>query len=122
MSKSLVFAIILAAACGGVYYYIHTNHIDLKSFFSGCECCHGDSGCSIDNKPNSVIQTKSNITTQPTVMENSNPTALATTQTNPKPQAEEMTNKNTLAIKTANPTKPLELQPLNKQLNTKAIN
>ncbi len=119
MLKTVIKLLILAAACAGVYYYVHSNHIDLKALFSSnCsgDCCHASSGCSIDNKPVDVRA----IDEAATPTEVLTPEAPKQPEFTPVEKAESVAMPNKTATEVAQPSKAPITEPLNKAINTKA--
>lgn len=117
MLKNVIKILILAAACAGVYYYVHSNHIDLKALFSSnCDCCHASSGCSIDNKPVDVRP----IDAATTPTEVLKPEVLKQPEFTPVEKAESVAMPNKTATEVAQPSKAPITEPLNKAINTKA--
>ena len=125
MLKNIYKLLILIAVCVGLYYYIHTNHIDLKSllFSSNCDCHAG--GCSIGNPTldgqESSSEPVENVTTKiATVQTATTPKPIVNTALTPQPKAETEISKKVTASDVAGKTTPPIIVPMEKPVSTPA--
>lgn len=123
MLKNIYKLLLLVAACAGLYYYIHTNHIDLKSFFSSCDCHAG--GCAVgnptlDGKPSSaepVEHVTDHIAPVQTV---STPEPVVDTALTHVPEAETALNKQVTMPSVAGKVTPPKLDAMERPVSTPA--
>jgi hypothetical protein len=124
MLKNMYKLLLLLAACAGLYYYIHTNHINLKSVFSSCDCHAG--GCSIsgnptlDGKPSSsqpVERVTNHIDSVP-VQTGATPEPIVDTALTPEPKVETTLNPKPTMPAVAGKITPPKLDVMERPVST----
>lgn len=113
--KTSVKLLLLIAACAGVYYYVHTNNIDLKALFSSSCDCHAG-GCSINKKPTSSTPAE-NLTKEHDLVADHAQEVVHPEVTNVN-KAEDLSVKQVTAHEAANEPVAPKLAPLNKPVTT----
>jgi len=126
MFKNVYKLLLLVAACAGLYYYIHTNNINLKALFSSnCDCHAG--GCSVGSNPTldgkeSSSEPVEHVTDKiaPVQTETTAEPIVDTALTH-NPEAETELNKKITAPAVAGKITPPVLQPMEKPVSTPAV-
>lgn len=126
MLRNIYKLLILAAGCAGVYYYLHTNHIDIRSFFSSCDCHSGSCAISknptLDGKDSSsepVEHVTSHANSAP-VQTDTTPEPTVDAALTHVPEAEAETNKTITAPAVAGKITPPKLDSMEKPVSTPA--